>query len=87
MKKEHNLRYRINKILAEWNPICVPEFIAEDEYSSYVDQIISIGEDSDLLTKYLISIVIKDMGLAFDEQNASHKSDLNDIVKKIIALY
>jgi len=78
-----NLRYKINKVLAEWNPIGVPELIAEEEYISFVNQIITIGNDSHLLKKFLISIT-DDMGLDFNEHNEGHMDSINVVVKKII---
>ena len=34
----------VAKILAAWNPLDVPSYIAEDEYSSYVPILKGMGE-------------------------------------------
>ena len=33
---------KINNILKSWNPLDIPEFIAEDEYKSYIKNIMSL---------------------------------------------
>ena len=34
----------VGKILAAWNPLDVPSYIAEDEYSSYIPILKGMGE-------------------------------------------
>jgi hypothetical protein len=87
MNARNKLNYEINKILTEWNPIGVPEFIAEVEYISYINPIIIVGNDYCLLKKTIIRIVQEDMGLDFDELNELHISSINNVVEKILNLY
>lgn len=78
-----NLFTQINEILARWNPLEVPHFIANDEYESYVNGIISQGKDFDKIRSELKRIIEDQMGLTFSDDNPIHNLDLNTVAKEI----
>lgn len=43
----------VAKILAAWNPLDVPSYIAEDEYSSYVPLLKGMGEADEWLQSFI----------------------------------
>jgi hypothetical protein len=45
MNSKLNLKQEISKVPGAWNPIGVPEFLVLEEYLSYVESIILIGND------------------------------------------
>lgn len=77
------LNNQIGEILAKWNPLGVPDAIACDEYVSYVDPIINIGNNKVELTKYIEHIVSETMGLDYNEANPIHKKEIETIVNKL----
>jgi hypothetical protein len=81
------LKYSINNILAEWDPIDVIISIKYIEYFSYVDKIILIGNNRMDLKIFLIHLVKDIIGLDFDENNKNHEKDIDRVVEKIIKLY
>lgn len=81
---EISKRGAVNAILAEWNPIGVPNAIAKFEYSSYVDEILAKASNKTHLVTYLENLVSEIMGLSYDATNASHKSDLEAVAESII---
>ncbi len=84
MKSKYEL---INGILAEWNPIMVPEGIAKIEYTGYVPLIIqNMSSETDLI-KCLDNIFRKKLGLSVaPEYNIKYKWDLQKLAKKILSL-
>jgi hypothetical protein len=81
------LKYMINNILAEWDPIGVPFFIKFDEYADFVEPIFLLGNNEIELEKYLIYLIDDYIGLGFDKNNEKQKNDIHRVVGKIIALY
>ena len=79
------LKYNINNILAEWDPIGIPFSIKFDEYTSYIDPIFSLGNNKNELEKYLIHLVEDIIGLSSD--NKFQKDGIRKSVDKIIQLY
>ena len=77
------LEKEINKILADWNPLSVPQYISEYEYVSYVPHLKLLGNNEYEIKKYLIKIT-KKMGITGDELIAH---DIDGVTKKIINLY
>lgn len=80
-------RKQVADILAKWNPLGVPDAIADDEYESYVDPILSIGPDEKVLTEYLEHIVSKTMGLNHSKENPIHSNEINTMVKNLMDMY
>ena len=78
------LEKEINKILTDWNPLSVPQYISEYEYVSYVPHLKLLGNNEYEIKKYLIKIT-KKMGITGDDKLISHYIDC--VTKKIINLY
>lgn len=72
----------INSILANWNPIGVPSYIAIEEYRNYVPLIIEKGCDHAILYDYLQHLV-GNLGLEFDLGNSEQVEELKEIAAKI----
>ena len=73
----------IQKILEEWNPIGVPEYIADVEYLDYIPLLIKNAHDEKNLEKPLVAI-LKYMG--FDNSTTQRKKvqqDIKEIARKI----
>ena len=76
----------INKILIEWNPLGVPEYIADVEYIDYVPVIMNNMDNVQSLCSCLEKLLIEKMG--FDKKTI-HKfaqGELLSISQKIIEL-
>ena len=56
------LETEINKILSKWNPIGVPQEIAEIEYISYIPEIIKAYKERKSIYSYSILVYTEDMG-------------------------
>ena len=50
---ESNLENEVNQVLAAWNPLVVPEFLAREEYRFYAVQIVQVGNDFNKISVYL----------------------------------
>jgi hypothetical protein len=87
MKNDSGLKQRINYVLSQWNPLDVPEFIAEDEYRSYVEQIISVGNNEKELEVYLVHLVRDTLGLEYDENNVEHRGDVKKVVREMVQAF
>jgi hypothetical protein len=74
---------KINKLLAEWNPIGVPETVRSDEYKAYVDQLIKIGPNNEKIVDYLKKILIDRIGLNYSDDNESQREELILVANKI----
>ena len=73
---------RINLILANWNPLSVPQNIAEVEYLHYIPIIISLSNSKKKLESYLIKISLE-MGLPRNKRLLKEISRIvNDIIKE-----
>ena len=70
----------VNEILAKWNPINVPQNIADNEYLSYVPYIVDSIDDDIKLRSCLLS-VLRNMG--FEEDIICQKNIREDIDKLI----
>lgn len=71
----------INNILKSWNPLDVPEFIAEDEYKSYIKDILNCIYEGKNLRTFLIDLLENKMGLI-----ARDKSEISKVAEKIIGV-
>ncbi len=77
----------INKVLADWNPISVPENIATIEYIGYVPLILkNIGNRQNLVC-CLEDILINIIGLDYDPTNKKHSEDLEHVCDKLMKTY
>lgn len=84
MKSSTQLRYKINEILASWNPLDVPERLAFFEYESYIDPIIALGANVEVLKDYLKYTITVTMGLDYKDTDKHHKADVEKIARAII---
>lgn len=70
---------KINDILKSWNPLDVPDFIAEEEYQDYISEIKRYMFDEISLKNYLINVLENNMGITIHSVN-----EIDNIVKKIV---
>lgn len=77
----------INGVLAEWNPIGVPEDIATDEYKAYIPLIIQALERRQQLMNCLEDILVNKIGVEYDPSNITHVEDLQQVRDRIIQVY
>lgn len=77
---------QINSALAKWNPLDVPDFIAEVEYKSYVHDILSIGCKPDALVVYLKNMLEESLGLGLDEDNVRQHREIQELANEISAI-
>jgi len=63
----------VNDILAEWDPIGVPDTVAKTEYTDYVQRILIKRDNLDGITKELETIIIADIGLDYNGENPNDK--------------
>jgi hypothetical protein len=77
----------INRVLADWNPIGVPEDIAIDEYKGYIPSILKSIESREQLVKCLENILINKLEVDYDISNKEYSEDLQQICRKIIHVY
>ncbi|MCH8495679.1 MAG: hypothetical protein LAT57_08635 [Balneolales bacterium] len=77
----------INRVLADWNPIGVPEDIAIDEYKGYVPSLLKSIESREQLVKCLEDILINKLEVDYNPTNKEHSEDLQQICEKIIQVY
>lgn len=71
----------INNILKSWNPLDVPEFITEDEYKSYIKNILNCIHEGKNLGTFLIDLLENKMGLI-----ARDKSEISKVAEKIMGV-
>ena len=76
--------YLVNQILAEWNPIGVPEGIADSEYTMYVPNILKFRNDYDGLVVEMNRIVDEVIGLTFDKNEEFYLQETLVFAKRII---
>lgn len=76
-------RDKINKVLAEWNPLGVPDELATEEYTSYISTIIRFANDEKQLKNYLEQVLIDDLATGYDKSKKEHYEDLEKVVKKL----
>lgn len=74
---------KINKILAQWNPLDVPDYISDVEYSDYVNRIVSCADNYEDIRKELIKIMQDDMGFEYLEENDDQRKEINLISSEI----
>lgn len=83
-KRYSDEHYLVNQILAEWNPIGVPEGIADSEYTMYVQNMLKFRNDYDGLVIEMKRIVNDVIGLTFDNFEESYKQETLVFAKRII---
>lgn len=77
----------INSVLADWNPIGLDLEIANEEYKSYIPDILRFVGNKNQLFHYLEDILINKMELGYDPMNRAHSEDLEQVCGKIIEAY
>ena len=74
----------VSEILAEWNPIGVPEVVADSEYTSYVHRLLPYQSDISGLIIEMERIVTDSIGIDYDADNPEHKQHTGRFATKII---
>lgn len=87
MNSSSNIENEINKVLAAWNPLPVPEFLAVNEYRYYASQIALIGNDFVKISAYLKKVVSEDLGLGYDGNNPEHRADVEQIANRLVLVF
>ncbi len=77
----------INLVLTEWNPIGVPDYIATEEYKSYIPLILQSIENRQELMNCLEDILINKIEIDYDPTNEEHSEDLQQVCDKLIQVY
>lgn len=78
---------KINRVLAEWDPIGVGEMMATDEYKGYIPMILQLIPNRQKLMEYLENILINEMGIDFKTHDKKHIDDLQKICDRLIEIY
>jgi hypothetical protein len=87
MNTTPEIKQKVADVLAGWNPIGVPLFLAREEYQSYVEPIIVIGNNRENLIAYLKELVTGTFGLPYDERNFEHEADIAKVVKELLKVF
>ena len=82
-----NIVENINQILANWNPLDVPENIAIEEYKGYIPLILQSIKSRQELINCLEDILINQLEVDYDPTNKEHLEDLLRICTEIIQEY
>jgi len=83
MSIDDRIEAQVNAILAKWNPLDVPDFIAQDEYGAYVNIIVSIGGKQDELAIYLKKLLVDSLGLDLDEESVDQQEEIQQVAHDI----
>jgi len=81
------LRQKVSSVLASWNPIGVPAEIAREEYESYVEPIITIGNNPQVLKSYVKKLVSETMGLDYSDENAGNRAEIDAFVRELVEIF
>ena len=76
----------INDVLATWNPLDVPEFIATGEYAGYVGRFMNLPPNKEDIVGVLKHILVFDMGLSIDPFDEAVQKDLGEVADKIYSI-
>ena len=77
------IELEINRILSEWNPLCVPDFIKYDEYTDYIVDIKANINNSVNLREFLLKMLDK---MKIEHRSETLIRDVNKITKEITNL-
>ena len=77
----------INRVLADWNPINVPDHVATDEYRAYIPSILQSIESRQQLIDCLTDLLINRLGTEYQTTNESHLKDLLKVADKLLESY
>lgn len=77
---------KINRVLAEWDPIGVGEKMATDEYKGYIPMILQLFPNRKQLMEYLDYTLINEMGIDFKTHDKKHINDLQKICDSLIEI-
>ncbi|UXK09386.1 hypothetical protein N5094_03875 [Shewanella putrefaciens] len=81
------IKEQVNLIFSKWNPLDVPELLAEYEYSGYIDEIISVGQDRNKIRQYLIHLINDIFGLEYEESNKYQSKEIDKVTDEIMSIY
>jgi hypothetical protein len=73
----------VNEILAEWDPIGVPDTVAKTEYTDYVQRILVKRDNLDRIIKELETIITADIGLDYNCDNPYNKAHTIEYATRI----
>jgi hypothetical protein len=85
VKYEH-IASQVNSLLAQWDPIGVPEEWRHSEYTDYVRPILIRIDNRDALIAYLIHMLRDIIGLSYDANNPKHRAEIIEVADKIMSL-
>ena len=73
----------VNDILAEWDPIGVPDTVAKTEYADYVQRILVKRDNLQGIIKELETIITADIGLDYNGDNPNDKGHTVEYATRI----
>ncbi len=75
---------KIKKILQEWDPIGSGN---PDEYDNYIPLLVKNKDNLTQITNTLENMLLHEIGLSYDPSNPVHKKDVEEIARRIYALF
>src|SRR5688572_27898207 len=84
---KNSIEHRINLILANWNPIGVPDHVALYEYQKYIPKIIKCLNRRNGIVRCLADILITEIGLIYDINNKQQVNDLDKVAGMLMESY
>jgi hypothetical protein len=75
---------QVNNILAEWNPIGVPDGLAESEYTMYVPNMLQFRNDYSGLVNEMKRILNDVIGLEWEYFDDEFKNETHMLAAKMI---
>ncbi len=85
-RNDFNKESKIGRILAEWNPIDVPEYIAYEEYSSYIPMIANCITDENAIEECLYSILRNISSDKEIHKNKDAKLEIQSLTNRILKI-
>lgn len=76
----------LNEILADWNPIGLPNEVSKSEYLSYVQNLYNYKDDFLGLVKHLEFLMTQKMELYYDSDDILQKKEILFYAYKIYKL-
>ncbi len=82
---KNNIYQAVNEYLAEWDPIGLPQEIADVEYADYVQGVVDSLSDKEKLCSCLMTFLEK-LGISQDNVNVNLKEEINKRAEELIKL-
>ena len=80
------VKRKVADVLAGWNPVGVPAFLAYDEYESYIEPLITIGNNRAGLSAYLKELLTRTFELPYNEEEVEHREDVAKVVGELLEI-